>query len=160
MREAIHRIKYSGKREYLEVFGQLLTDRMGEQIGRWNPQAVLAVPMHRLARKKRGFNQAEVLAQKVSEETGIPTALALIKTRRTGEQKSLGRQERRRNLRAAFSVKRDFLEESDQLPWSRVLLVDDVYTTGSTVDAVSDVLRSYGVEEIYVLTLCTGHGIA
>lgn len=153
MRESVFRIKYRGRREYLEYYGEVMAEIFREKALGWDPQVLIPVPMYWKKKNRRGFNQAEVLAGELSKRWGIPLETGTLSCcRDTASQKSLGRKERRRNLADAFQ-----LSEKPTL-WERVLLVDDVYTTGSTLDEAAGLLRRAGVKEIYFLTLCTGKG--
>lgn len=114
---------------------------------------IAAVPMHRSRRRKRGFNQAELLAKKISLRTGIPFDRKMLRcSRKAGEQKTLNRKERLSNLRGCYEV-------GSKIPkGKRVLIVDDVYTTGSTMDEISRILKKFGAESVYFVVLCTGKG--
>lgn len=155
VREAVYSVKYRNKREYLEYFAQEMADRFQKELKIWKPQAVIPVPMHKTAQRTRGYNQAEILAGYFGKETGLPVyPKALRKIRRTANQKELDRRQRQSNLRGAFDLDARYLNEKGRLPWKRVLLVDDVFTTGSTLDEAARVLRTYGVEEVYFVTIC------
>ena len=98
-------------------------------------------------------NQAQILAEEIGKILEIPVdSKSLIRTRKTSPQKKLGHQERKKNLKHAFAVKHTFQAAK------RVLLVDDIYTTGNTIDAVSNVLKQKGVENVYFLTISIGQG--
>ena len=100
----------------------------------------------------RGYNQAEILAKLLGEYWKLPVDTDILRKRKdTGAQKELDRTERRRNLQEAFVAESDRQYES-------VLLVDDVYTTGSTVDAAASALRACGIYEIFFTAICIGHG--
>ena len=98
----------------------------------------------------RGFNQSEYLAERLGRYTGIPVDPDLVqKVRRTPSQKKLTAVQRRKNLESAFRVTRKISEK-------RILLVDDVYTTGSTMDAMAMCLQEAGAKDVYFLTVCAG----
>ena len=98
----------------------------------------------------RGFNQAAYLAERLSGYTGIPWDEQLVrKIKKTRSQKKLNAAERRRNLKKAYLV-------TGKISGLTVLVVDDVYTTGSTMDAMAMSLREAGAEEVYFLTVCAG----
>lgn len=152
VKESIHRIKYENKREYLDVYAQLMAENLGKNVRRWNPQVCIPIPMYSVKKRMRGFNQAEILAQKLGEMLHIPVdAKVLQKIKDTSDQKSLDVRQRKHNIQGAFSVTGD-------LPYKRILLVDDVYTTGNTIDAAAKTLLDAGAEEIYFLTICIGQG--
>ena len=122
-------------------------------IQRWKPEAIVPVPITARKQKIRGFNQSEYLAEGIGEIYKIPVlSQAVVRLEERKAQKELSAKERRRNLKHAFQIGKNFKA------CKTVLLVDDVYTTGSTVDAVAEVLKENGVERIYFLTLCQGKG--
>ena len=109
--------------------------------------------MYRKKERKRGYNQAEVFAKSLADYSGIPVDGRLVgRVRNTTPQKELNDQERKKNLKEAFALIRE------DAGYRKVLLIDDIYTTGSTVDAIAEVLRSAGVEEIYFLCISIGAG--
>ena len=113
----------------------------------------MPVPLHPSRKRKRGYNQAQILAEEIGKILEIPVdSKSLIRTRKTSPQKKLGHKERKKNLKHAFAVKHTFQAAK------RVLLVDDIYTTGNTIDAVSNVLKQKGVENVYFLTISIGQG--
>lgn len=155
VRQAVYAVKYQNKREYLEYFSQEMAEKFQKEIRNWNTQAIIPIPMHAKARKIRGYNQAEILAEKLGERLDIPVCTkALCKVQHTANQKEMDYRQRRQNLKGAFAVNRTFLNEKDRLPWKRVLLVDDVCTTGSTLDEAAKTLLECGVEEVYFVTIC------
>ena len=112
----------------------------------------MPVPLHRSRRRIRGFNQAEELARELARETGIPLFTdVLLREKKTVAQKSLGADARIRNLAAAFRAEEGLVRERKI---RRVILVDDIYTTGSTLEACSQVLRAAGVEKVLCICLC------
>lgn len=125
----------------------------GRIVKRWKPDLIMPVPLHKERRRKRGYNQAAVLGRELGRILGIPVDdTSLFRRIHTDPQKALGRQDRKKNLRRAFALREDFR------PVPAVLLVDDIYTTGNTIDAVSEVLKKKGVEKVYFLTISIGQG--
>ena len=123
---------------------------MGREIRNWNPDLIVPVPLHRRKRKLRGFNQSAELAVQAGKLLGIPVAEdVVIKKKETKAQKKLSADERKRNLKDAFEVQ-------CALNGLKVLIVDDVYTTGSTVEALAAAMKEKGAAEVYFITLCTG----
>lgn len=112
--------------------------------------ALTFVPLSRKKLKDRKFNQAELLARKVSRITGISLFQTLVKSEPTEPQAELSREERLENVRGSF----DYEETIDH---DRVLLIDDVFTTGSTADECSRVLKEAGAERVYVATLARSY---
>lgn len=171
-RRIMAQIKYNNKREYLDFFGAAMAKRYGNIIRRMEVDAIVPVPVHQSRLRKRGFNQAELLANVLGERLGIPVRPELlVRTKRTLPQKELSASERLKNLSGAFSAGEALTgkhvskrikaawepEESNlgkTLKVRRVLLVDDIYTTGSTIEACSRVLRAAGVECVYAAVIC------
>ncbi len=105
---------------------------------------VCHVPLHNKKRRKRGFDQAELLSKRIAALTGKPYLPAIKRIRNTPSQTKLNAQERKENMRGAF--------EAAQIVKGRVLLVDDVLTTGATAAACADVLKAAGAQSVTVLT--------
>ena len=145
-------VKYHNKREYLDFYARAAALRFGKQFRQAGIQVIVPVPVHASRLKTRGFNQAAVLAEKLSAELGIPWEELLIRVKKTEPQKSLGSAERLKNLRGAFEA------EQEAGKWERVLLVDDIYTTGSTAEICSRALLNTGVKQVFVFAVCIGHG--
>lgn len=112
---------------------------------------IVAVPMHASRMAERGFNQAEVISSALHWELGLPLLQGVERMLRTSSQVPLSRQERLHNLKGAFAVlqPKNFAGRS-------VWLVDDVTTTGATLEAVAEVLRASGVQSIYGVCLAAG----
>lgn len=145
-------VKYHNKREYLDFYARAAALRFKKQFRQAGIQVIVPVPVHASRLKTRGFNQAAVLAEKLSAELGIPWEELLIRVKNTDPQKSLGSAERLKNLRGAFEA------EQEAGKWERVLLVDDIYTTGSTAEICSRALLKTGVKQVFVFAVCIGHG--
>ncbi len=146
-------IKYKNKREYLDFYSAAVCRRFGRQILRIRPDLLVPVPIHPSRMRSRGYNQAELLADQIGAELGIPVwPAALKRTKKTRPQKELNPAERLHNLQQAFAA--------GQLPEGTrtVMLVDDIYTTGSTLEACARILLAMGVQKVYGLTVCIGRG--
>jgi len=152
-RTVMAQIKYKNKREYLDFFGAAMAKRYGMAVARMAVEAIVPVPVHLSRRRARGFNQAEELALRLSKGMGIPVcADVLARSRKTAPQKGLTPQLRLKNLEQAFSVR----EEGLWPGMDCALLVDDIYTTGSTAEACARVLKRAGIKKVYVLSICIG----
>ena len=150
IKKSLIRYKYYGSREYADYFAVSMCRRAQKDIRRWNPDVIMPVPLHRRKRKMRGFNQAGYLAVRMGKLLDIPVSEnTLKKVRSTRSQKKLGAAERRRNLCRAFRVE-------GRVDGLTVLLVDDVYTTGSTMEAAAFCLKKAGAEKVCFITLCMG----
>ena len=150
-RASMQGFKYHGRQEYAAWYAEELVMRYGDWIRSLRADAVVPVPVHKSRLRQRGYNQAEVLAREISRLTGIPEEKRiLIRTKKTAAQKNLGARERQKNLMKAMAVR-------VMPPGVRtVLLVDDIYTTGSTLEACTRVLLEAGAERVYVMTVCIG----
>ena len=149
--DSLYRMKYQNRRDYIEFFAESMLLAYQKKQKKWRVQVILPVPMHWIKRARRGYNQSELLAEVLSRRTGLPVMKKWGRpVRRTGEQKRLSRRERQKNLKDSIQVQMDFTGIK------RVLIVDDVYTTGSTMDELARILKLHGVEEIYFVVLCIG----
>ncbi len=148
-RELIHKLKYEG---ILEV-GKILARYMAYEAKAENLKAdiIVPVPIHESKLSRRGFNQAKVIGEHLSNMMSIPMWDCLIRKRDTKEQSSLDKTGRRLNVIDAFSL--NMLYNVNNM---RILLIDDIYTTGSTVDECSKVLLASGAKQINVLTGAAG----
>lgn len=153
LRASVARYKYRGRREYADFYAEELAESCRGLLPVWEPQAFIPIPLHRSRKRKRGFNQAELVARKLGKILGIPVeSRLLVRTKKTEPQKELNDGQRRTNLKNAFQVRQN------DVRLKRVVLVDDIYTTGSTIDAAAAVLLEHGVEKVYFLTICIGRG--
>ena len=114
---------------------------------------VTFVPLHRRKRQKRGYNQAELLAKAFGRRTDKPVKRLLKCRRKTKDQAKLNLKDRRVNVREAFRLCRKSTSLQESLKGKRIILIDDVYTSGSTVSECARVLRQAGAKEVRVLTL-------
>lgn len=154
IKQTMYRFKYSNKREYAAFFAECAMEQWGEWLHRCEAEAVVAVPMFRRKKRKRGYNQAEVFAKALAEALGVPLGKhVVIRAKDTRPMKELNDAERKNNLRNAFQIDRNIVK------YRKIMLVDDIYTTGSTADEVSRVLLEAGVEKIYFLSICMGQGL-
>lgn len=159
VKESVMQFKYHGRQEYARFYAWSMVHYQGRQLTMWEPEVILPVPIHKNRRKKRGYNQAEELGKWLEYYSGIPMeASAVERILETTPQKQLDPKERRRNLGRAFQMNAKYLQ-GETLPWKRVLIVDDIYTTGSTIDAMSKILKKRGVENVYFVTICGGNGL-
>ncbi len=148
IKHTMYKFKYSNKREYARFFAQQAVEHLGWWLG---ADVIIPVPMYEPKRKARGYNQAESFAEELSKLTGIPVDKKIIKrVKDTTPQKELNPIERKNNLKNAFQT------QQNSVQYSHALIVDDIYTTGSTAEAVAKELIKTGVRQVYVLTVCIG----
>ena len=154
MKKAVRNIKYQGEQAGLLYFGNQMAERYESWLRKISPDVILPVPVHWKKLRFRGFNQAAGLARVIGEKLDIPVREdTLIRTENTSPQKGLGRTERMKNLQRGFSVC-----EEKNVRFRDILLVDDIYTTGATLEACGRVLKQAGSGRIYFLCLCIGGG--
>ncbi len=143
-KEIVHALKYRG---YTTVVGRLAAPLLAETAeGSGAFDWVVPVPLHRARFRRRGFNQAALLAGGLADSINTPVSDTLQVVRSTRDQVELSAAERRRNVAGAFSAK--------TRTRGRLLLVDDVFTTGATTSACAAALLDAGADEVHALTLC------
>lgn len=147
LRSSIHQFKYGGEHARGQFLGELLADHAERLLAGRDIDLVLPVPLHRRRRRQRGFNQAEILARPVATRLGVPLGHGLLRTVETRPQVGLGPGERRANVRDAFWC------EPAGVRGRTVLLVDDVVTTGATMEAAARALVRSGVTRVEGMAL-------
>ena len=149
MRTLVHQLKYADRHDARTLLGRWLAEAGRDLLP--GIDVILPVPLSRLRLILRRFNQAAVLAGELSRQTGVPMdPLLLARIRATRSQVGMTREQRRRNVAGAFRVP---LRRRAWLTGRRVLIVDDVLTTGATADACARVLKRAGAARVDVLTL-------
>lgn len=139
------RVKYHGEWARSAHLGMMLADAGGDLLP---ADALVPVPLHPSRRKQRGFNQTEKLAEALSDATGVPVQYALLRSRRTVPQVRLDAERRQGNVEGAFS-----LAAGQSVRGKRLILVDDVITTGATLGACAVALRAGGACAVSVVTV-------
>ena len=155
LRELVHLLKYNGVRPAAGSMGRMLAEPVSvlePEFGQ-TPVLVVPVPLYSRKRSARGFNQAELIAlaalKGIAQRERLELAShILLRTRETHSQIGLTSHQRRENLRGAFKVSRP-----QQVTGREVLLVDDVYTTGTTATECARVLRRAGADKVWVATV-------
>lgn len=156
MKKAMGDFKFRNRRDNGEFFSRELVKRSEAFIHDFIPDMFIPVPIHRSRLRERGFNQAEQLAESLGEAYGIPVLTGiLVRTKDTLPQNKLGSGERLANLKDAFKIA-DTAAEA--VASKRVLVVDDIYTTGSTVEACAQALLRGGAREVGFISVCIGQG--
>lgn len=150
---SIYAFKYKNRRIYGEIYGREMAKTFRKIIYLWKVDVIVPVPLHKKKQKKRGYNQSEILAKEIGFYVNIPVDTTLVKRKiNTVPQKEFSRKERKKNLKNAFEV-------TKKIKGKRVLIIDDIYTTGSTIDAISVLLKKAGAEKTYFLTISIGQGL-
>ena len=152
VREIIHRYKYQRALWFEPFLAGLLIQAAAPQLAGQGWNRIIPVPLHPTREREREFNQAERLAARLSAATDIPLLKGLVQRNvPTPTQTKLTREERRANVRRAFSIAR-----KQKLEGERIVLVDDVLTTGATTSACAAVLLAAGAAEVCVWTVARG----
>lgn len=150
-RKILSDLKYQNRRDNADYVAAEMALRLSENIRAMEPDALIPVPVHPRRRRVRGFNQAELLAKRLGERLEIPVRTDLLaRVKNTRPQKELGSLGRLNNLLSAFAVKR----WDEEL--KRVVLVDDIYTTGSTAEACTRALLAAGAQKVFVVSAAIG----
>lgn len=148
MQKAVLDLKSRGKRENAVFLGKCMAASIRPLLSYWKVQCIVPVPLDRAKLQKRGYNQAGLLAREIGRVLKLPLEKDWLKKKKSRtEQKKLHRFARRKSQEGLF-----FTEH--RLPPAAVLLVDDIYTTGSTLDAAAKVLKEAGVRKVYFVTAC------
>jgi ComF family protein len=146
LREAIHHLKYRGRTALVKPLGSLMTAYWQQHP--MPADVVVPVPLHATRLRERGYNQAALLARELAQRAELPVnERTLVRKRATAPQVELGARERRENVHDAFGCCDGALAEK------RVLLIDDVCTTGATLEACAIALRESGAHNVQALTL-------
>lgn len=147
VQKLLHALKYKGNQELGVLLGQMFGQEL--KLSGHVPQAdiVLSVPLHSQKRKQRGYNQSDLLAQGFSNATGIPWSGTLLeRSKYTATQTGKTKLERRENVNGVFKVRQGTLPES-------VILIDDVLTTGATLEECARTLLAAGCKQFHILTI-------
>lgn len=157
LRAAVMQLKFKGIRALAEPLGELLARRLvaaGIHRAPTTPMLV-PIPLSKARERERGFNQAWLLGEVIGKQVGIPVERPLVRTRNTAHQTSIleSPQARRRNVAGAFAIRSS--DAGNRLP-ARVILVDDVLTTGATMTEAASILAAAGVTEIWAAVVARG----
>ena len=149
LKECIHLFKYYGEKKLAEPFGKLLIDYLiKNQEFKKGIDLIVPVPLHKNDLKRRGFNQSILLSRTIGNYFSIPVEEILIKKKLTSSQVNLSKKEREKNILRAFSI-----ERIEEIKDKNVLILDDIFTTGSTVEECARELKKAKARNIFVLTL-------
>ncbi len=147
--EILHKIKYTGRKDIAVVLGKVYGEKLVDSKYFQNIDYLVPVPLHRNRFRKRGFNQSEELCKGLSEGMEVEVETNnLIRIKDTPTQTKLSKSERQKNLKGAFVV-----SNPERLEGKHVLLVDDVLTTGATIEMCTNVLRKINGIKISIVTL-------
>lgn len=154
-RPAMAAFKYMNRRVLSQFFTREICARHKNNILNWKPDLLVPVPIHKNKRRLRGYNQAELLVKDLSVLLRIPCqGNLLLRTEDTAPQKHLRPQARLNNLQNAFTVNPTFRDQLAGL--TTVLLIDDIYTTGATMEICTRILHAAGVKHVFIYSVCIG----
>lgn len=149
----IQRWKFEGDTTTAKTLAQLLSPHLLSWLNN-TPAVVVPIPLHERKFRERGFNQTEDMAEALSQTTNIPWLPLLRRTVYTQAQKSVAEEEKRSNVERAFQVDQRFLARVDST--TRLIILDDIFTTGSTINAAANTLRAAGFKSISALVVARG----
>ncbi len=148
VRDMVHRLKYNGERWLAPLLAEWMEGALAdERLAGQHLDALVPVPLHALREREREFNQSELLARALSARIGCPVRMSLRRVRYTETQTHFDRKTRLGNLRGAFQIK-----PGAEVRGKKLLLVDDVFTTGSTLDECARVLLENGATAVWAVT--------
>lgn len=151
--DSIFRFKNKNRVEYAKFYAKAIMKKRGAWLRAINPDAFIPVPIHSSKLKKRGYNQAEILSEELSKLSKIPTEKSLVsRTKNTAPLKDLSRIQRQDYLKKAFKV------NGKGVKLKTIVIIDDIYTTGSTIDEIADAIQKVFPCNIYFLTIAIGRG--
>ncbi len=150
-KKSLKRFKFSNKPSYYRAFGKLLATKLQSVKKLGEVDIIIPVPMHKSRQRQRGYNQAALIAGYVARELGIKMeSRLLIKTKETASQSVLGKSERVCNLEGAFAIR-----NPERIKGKSILLIDDIVTTGSTINQCSKALKVSGAARIIAGVVAT-----
>ena len=151
---SVYRLKYGKRQEYADFFGEEMALYLGDFIRDCKPDGLLPVPLHFRRQNRRGYNQAQLLAEALGRRMDIPVYTGLVKrVKNTAPLKRQNPTERQNNLKKAFIM------TQNDVKLNTIIIIDDIYTTGSTVDEVAELLMQHGVKRVYYIALACGAGV-
>ena len=152
--KSIYRFKYHNRRRYAKFYGEAIGRVYGREILGWNCDVIIPVPIHNKRRISRGYNQAELIAKELGIRLNVLVDdKYLFRISNTRPMKELDKTTRKKNVERAFKIYKNVVK------YKKIILVDDIYTTGSTIDACAKVLLEAGATEVYFVSLSVGQGI-
>ena len=156
MKDSIARFKYNGRVEYADYYVWSIVENLGNYIRELEVDAIIPVPIHSTKLNKRGYNQAEIIANKLGKAMNILVIPnALVRVVNTSAQKELDNKQREKNLRHAIKLNPRCNIPDDV---KKVLIVDDIYTTGSTINACAKQLMYNRCIDVYFVSVSIGKG--
>ena len=155
IKTSLYDFKYKNQRNYAKFYSRSICSRYGLRLQQLGISGIVPVPVHPHKKRVRGYNQAEILANALGKELGIPVYPDYLeRVIDTNPQKELNDKARMKNLKNAFKIGRN------KIKLKRVLVVDDIYTSGATIEACAKVLIADGTECVYYTSVAIGRGFS
>ena len=152
IKESLYRFKYGGRRKYAHFFAENMARKLEESTFWHQVDLIVPVPVSEERLKTRGYNQAEELAGHLSKMTKVPyNKDRLIRVKDTKPQSEFGPRQRSENIKNAFACKWPLEDQ-----YKVILIIDDIYTTGSTINECAKILKQSGADKIYSCVVCIG----
>lgn len=148
---SLYRFKYHNRRIYGEFYAKELYRLYGKKIKEWKIDVIIPVPLHKKRRRVRGYNQAEIIAKELGKLAVVSVdTKSVFRKKYTAPQKELNDKQRKQNLKDAFAI------QKNAKLGRNILLVDDIYTTGSTIDTIAQLLLKNGAGKVCFFTISIG----
>ena len=152
--KSLYKFKYHNRGNYSRFYVEAIAKHCANDIRRWNPDVIVPVPIHYKKRIKRGYNQAALIARELGKEINIYVdEKYLYRVVNTRPMKELNKTTRKKNVENAFKIYKNVVK------YKKIILVDDIYTTGSTLDACAKALLGAGASEVFCICMSVGYGI-
>lgn len=151
LKELILKFKYKNDFTAGDILAELLEEYIAEKFD-YKEYIITYIPLSKKSQKARGFNQCEYIASKIARDLSLEAVEILIKTKETKEQKKLKKDERFENIREAFGIKK-----GTDIKNKKIILIDDVTTTGATLQEAYKLLKKIDIDDIKLLTLAKSH---
>ncbi|MCX7875960.1 MAG: ComF family protein [Melioribacteraceae bacterium] len=149
LQHILHAYKYDNKIYIGKFLGELIYSNLYDEIKKWNINLIIPVPLHSLKKAQRGFNQSYFIAKSLSKKINIPINTKIIKRKKyTETQTKMNLLERKENVRNAFIVK-----SKSKVIDKKIILIDDVITTGATINECAKVLKENGAKKVYAISV-------
>lgn len=150
---SIYQFKYHNRRIYGKFYAREMYRLYGNWIRKSEIDLIIPVPLHKKRRRKRGYNQAEIIAKELGKLTGIPVdTTSLIRKKYTNPQKELNHNDRKKNLKDAFEMRKHWTD------FKHILVIDDIYTTGNTINEIAKAIKKDENLKVWFLTISIGQG--
>ena len=150
LRQLVHLFKYGGVRPQAGAFGRLMEQALPRET---TFDVIVPMPLHWFKKWQRGFNQSDILAREIGKKWNVPVRSVIRRKKATRPQAGLTNAKRRANMQGAFQIAGKKAMRGKPLAGMRVLLVDDVVTTGATASACARVLKRAGAPHVALLAL-------